>query len=218
MKRNLQLVKPLRSRRRLAASTLVEMMFASAILVMVIAAMLTAHMIGLREYQLVDSKSGSSDTSRTVLNKLPTDIRSAKMWAIGNGGSNSFSAIANGSTQQGTALRLFSTTNNSTPYIQYYFDLSGSNSSNGKLMRYSSSNSTPVCLASNLVNWLGGGYSFAAENYSGTVTTDATAYKNIIHTRIQFCKFLYPVTDVGGSNALYDYYKIEFRATPHLPE
>lgn len=218
MKKNFQFIKPLRARRHLAASTLVEVMFASAILVMVVAAMVTAQMVGLREYQLVDSKSGSSDTSRTILNKLPVDIRSAKMWAIGNGGSGSFSPIANGSTQEGTALRLFSTTNNSTPYVQYYFDLSGSNSSNGKLMRYTSSNSVPVCLASNLVNWLGLGYSFAAENYSGTTTTDATAYKNVIHTRIQLCKFLYPLTSVGSSNALYDYYKIEFRATPHLPE
>jgi hypothetical protein len=204
-------------RRHLLASTLVEMMFAAAILIMVVAALLAAHMMGLREYQLVDSKAGASDTSRTVLNQLPVDIRSSKMWAIGNGDSSSFTKIPNGSSQQGTALRLFPTTNNSTPYIQYYFDLTDSNNSNGKLMRFTSSSTTPVCLASNLVNWLGGGYSFTAENYRGDMVSDATSYKNVIHTRLQFCKFLYPLT-VVGTNGLYDYYKIEFRVTPHLPE
>jgi hypothetical protein len=205
------------ARRRLMAHTLVEMMFASAILMMVVGALLAAHMIGLREYQLVDSKAGASDTSRTILNQLPADIRAAKMWKIGNGDDSSFTAITSGSAQQGTALRLFSTTNNSTPYVQYYFDLSETNNSNGKLMRFTSANATPVCLASNLVNWLGGGYSFAAEDYRGVVASDATAYKNIIHTRLQFCKYLYPLTNVG-TNQLYDYYKLEFRATPHLPE
>ena len=217
MKNLSQPLQLLPARPRLMAHTLVEMMFASAILMMVVGALLAAHMIGLREYQLVDSKAGASDTSRTVLNQLPADIRSAKMWKIGNGDSSSFTLIASGSAQQGTALRLFTTTNNSTPYVQYYFDLSASNSSNGKLMRFTSDNQTPVCLASNLVNWLGGGYSFAAEDYRGVTATDATAYKNVIHTRLQFCKYLYPLTTVG-TNQLYDYYKLEFRATPHLPE
>src|SRR6185437_15176742 len=104
---------------------------------------------------------------------------------------------------------------NSTPYVQYYFDLTGSNQSNGKLMRFTSTSTTPVCLASNLVNTLGGGYSFAGEDYNGNISTDNSSYKSVIHTRLQFCKFLYPLTSVGSSNALYDYYKLEFKATPH---
>jgi hypothetical protein len=81
-------------------------------------------------------------------------------------------------------------------------------------------NWNPVVCASNLVNWLGLGYSFNLEDYSGKpATNDAndTTYKCIIHLDLQFCLFRYPLTPVG-TNGLYDYYKMEFRATPHLPE
>jgi hypothetical protein len=98
--------------------------------------------------------------------------------------------------------------------------LSNSNNSDGRLYRASTTNWNPVCLASNLVNWLGGGYSFAVQDYNGNPATndiDSTSYKRVIHTKLQFCQFQYPLTDVG-TNGLYDYYKIEFRVTPHLPE
>lgn len=189
---------------------------------MVIIAFLAAHMIGLRQYQVLSTKCGASDTSRSVLSQLPRDIRSTKMWWIGNYnmGSGTFSQISDGTAQEGTALQLFQTTNDSTPYILYYFDLTGSNNNNGKLMRYNSINATTVCLASNLVNWLGMGYSFKAEKFDGTRCTNegtATAYKSLICTRLQFCRFEYPLA-VVGTNGLYDFYKLEFRATPHLPE
>jgi len=212
--------------RHLAAGTLLEMMFAVAIMVMIVMALMSAHLLGLREYQLVDSKCGASDMSRRVLNNLPVDIRSSKMWQIGNvAGTNfAFTALANGSSQLGTALKLFPTTNNSRPYIEYYFNLAGSNNSDGRLMRFSvDSNgvsSATTCLASNLVDWLGNGYSFVAEDYNGNLQSDAgnsAAFKNVIHTKLQFCQFQYPLTPVG-TNGLYDFYKLEFKATPHLPE
>jgi hypothetical protein len=59
-----------------------------------------------------------------------------------------------------------------------------------------------------------------AENYDGTVATNqgnGRNYKGVIHVKLQFCQFQYPLTPVG-TNGLYDYYKMEFRATPHLPE
>jgi len=201
------------------AFTLVEMMFASATLIILIMALLSAHLMGLRLDQMVESKEGASDTSRRVLNQLPIDIRSSKMWVIGNISGTNVTAVAGSVACQGNALKLFETTNGSQ-YILYYFDLSDSNNSNGKLMRTCSTNWSPVCLASNLVNWLGNGYTFTAENYNGTVATNqgtSVAYKNIIRTVLQYCQFEYPLTPVG-TNGLYDFYKIEFRATPHLHE
>ena len=59
-----------------------------------------------------------------------------------------------------------------------------------------------------------------AEDFDGKVATNqdgSKAYKHVIHTTLQFCQFLYPLTQVG-TNGLYDYYKLEFMATPHLPE
>ena len=203
----------------MTGATLIEMMFSITILVMVVIAMMSAHLMGLRQNQLVESKGGASDTSRRVLNQLPVDIRSCKTWYIGNMSGTNFSKDTDGAAQRGIALQLFDTSMESTKVL-YYFDLSASNSSNGRLMRTVSTNWNPVCLASNLVDWLGGGYQFVAEDYTGTVATNqgySKAYKNLIHTKLQFCQFQYPLTPVG-TNGLYDFYKLEFKATPHLPE
>src|SRR5665647_861815 len=109
--------------RRPAGFTLIEVMFASAMLIVVIMALLSAHLIGLRLDQLVESKAGASESSRRALNQLPMDIRSAKMWNIGNISGTNFVNIVDGQSQQGTALELFESTNGSQ-YILYYFDTS----------------------------------------------------------------------------------------------
>lgn len=206
-----------RGRRSLAAATLVEVMFSSAILVIVVMALMSAHLMGMRLSQLVESKAGASDSSRKALNQLPTDIRSAKRWNIGNlSGTSNFVSLADGVAQKGTALQLFPTTNFSTPYILYFFDLSDTNNSNGRLVRTVNTNWSPVVLASNLINSL----YFLAEDYTGkTATNEGTsaAFKNVIHTTLDFKQFQYPLTTVG-TNQLYDFYRLDFKATPHLPE
>jgi len=199
------------------ASTLIEIMFTVTILVMLIMAIMSAHLVGLREDQWVESKSGASDSSRKILNQLPGNIKSSKMWFIGNMSGTNFVIATN--TAQGTALELCQTTNGSQA-IYYYFDLSNSNNSDGHLLTTASTNWNPKVVSSNLVNWLGNGYSFNVEDYNGNPATNAggsKGYKQIIHVTLQFCQFQYPLT-VVGTNGLYDYYKIEFRATPHLPE
>ncbi|HEV2691509.1 MAG TPA: hypothetical protein VG347_01295 [Verrucomicrobiae bacterium] len=206
------------SRRRQAGGhTLLEMMFVMGILVTVVMALMAAHLMGMREQQWVESKSGASDTSRRLLNQLPVDIRSSKMWFVGSMSGSTFTIITNSS--QGSALMLYDTTNGSG-YVAYYFDLSGAGNSDGHLLRFTSTSTNPVIVASNLVNWLGGGYTFNVEDYNGSAATNdanSKSYKCIIHINLQFCQFEYPLTQVG-TNGLYDYYKIEFKVTPHLPE
>lgn len=215
MKIQLPISRPPSHPRRRQAFTLIEAMFASGTLIILIIALLSAHLMGLRLDQVVESKAGASDSSRRALNQLPTDIRSSKMWSIGNISGTTVTVISGGTAQQGTALELFQSTNGSQ-YILYYFDTSDSANSDGKLMRTTSTNWSPVVIASNLINTL----YFTAENYNGVIATNqgnSTAYKNIIHTTLQFCQFEYPLTQVG-TNGLYDYYKMDFKATPHLPE
>ncbi len=209
------------STKRRAGFTLVEMIFSISVFSMVAMALVAAHILGLRENQLIESKCGASDSSRRALSKLPEDIHAAKMWKVGNLSApfTNFTPIADNTAQNGNALQLFQTTNNSS-FIIYYFDLTDAANSNGKLCRYTSANLTTVCLASNLVNWLTNGYSFVAEDYTGTTATNqgtSRAYKSMIHAKLQFARFQYPLTPVG-TNGLYDYYKMEFKATPHLPE
>jgi len=204
-----------RQTRAAAGFTLVEMMFSVGILTLVVMALLASNLLGMREDQLVESKCGASDTSRRTLQQLPTDIRSSKMWNLGSMSGTNFTANLDGAPQQGAALQLCLTTNGSQ-YILYYFDTTYSSNGNGRLFRTSNTNWNPVILASNLINTL----YFTAENYNGVIqTNDGTskAYKNVVHTILQFCQFQYPLTQVG-TNGLYDYYRIDFRATPHLPE
>jgi hypothetical protein len=128
-----------------------------------------------------------------------------------------FIAITNGNFQ-GPAIRLFVaaiSTNqviDSSRYILYWFDTTQAASGNGMLNRMNSTNGVAKVVLSNLVNTL----YFTSENYLGDTQTVRT-YKGVIHTILQFTQFQYPLTAVG-TNGLFDYYRIDCRATPHIPD
>lgn len=187
-------------------------------LIVILGGFLSAHILGLKQAQLVESKAGASDTSRRAISQMTRDIRSAKMWFIGSISGTNFVSITNG-LQRGTALALCQTTNGSQ-FVFYYYDLTYTNNSNGRLMTTSTTNWTPVVLASNLIYGVTNSLCFTAENYNGVSQSSAwnsKSYKNVIHTTLQFQQFQYPTTTVG-SNCLYDYYQLDYKSTPHLPE
>jgi Tfp pilus assembly protein PilW len=212
--------------RRLSGFTLIELMMVMVLMIFVLTAIILANLLGLKENQYMASKAGASNTSRMAINQMMSDIRTAKGFTIGTIGTNfttgtNFAAYVPNtitSSNQGTALALFPilvSTNESinyADYILYVFDLSQTNNSNGILWRYSSTNQTATIVASNLINSL----YFTTENYAG-VTNWGVTYKNVIHTTLQFCEFQYPLTMVG-SNYLFNYYRLDCRATPHLPD
>jgi type II secretory pathway pseudopilin PulG len=209
-----------RQQSRLAGMTLVEVVIALSLMLVVMGALLAANLIGIQENQYLVAKAGATNISRNAVNRMLNDIRMAKGFAIGTiSGTNftSFSPITNG-LYQGTALELYPiliSTNDSidyTKYILYSYDLSQTNVSNGQLWRYVSTNQVSSIVASNLIN----SFVFASENYTGTNQYLPT-YKNVIHTTLQFCEFVYPLTRVG-SNEVFEYYRIDCRATPHLPD
>jgi hypothetical protein len=146
------------------------------------------------------------------------DIRGSKGYDIGSGSNaTSFSAISTG-YYQGTALRLYTTVISSNQalnmnnYTYYYFDTTHVATGDGVLLRLASGASAPSVVASNLL----GPLYFTSETYLGNTQTVRT-YKGVIHTVLQFSQFQYPLTPVG-TNGLYDYYRIDCRATPHLPD
>jgi hypothetical protein len=182
--------------------------------------LMAANFIGLRENQLMQSKAGANDSSRYAINQMMQDIRAAKGYDIGSSyNGTTFIPITNGNFQ-GPDLRLYNailTTNqtiDTSQYIIYYFDSSQIANNNGMLWRVTLSNSVPVTtlVTSNLINTLW----FTSETYQGTNQTVKT-YKGVVHTTLQFSEFLYPITQVG-SNSLFNYYRIDCRATPHLPD
>lgn len=207
-------------KRRFSGFTLLELLIAMSLMVVVLGALVAANLIGFQENQYLAAKAGATNTSRKAVNQMLDDIRMAKGYAVGSvSGTNftTFSAISSG-VFRGTALQLYPIlvgTNDSidyTKYIVYAFDLSQTNVSNGRLWRYVSTNQVSSIVASNLINTL----YFSSENYNGTNQYSLT-YKTVIHTTLQFCEFVYPVTLVG-SNQLFQYYRMDCRATPHLPD
>lgn len=191
-----------------SALTLVETMVTMAVFVLLMVAFLYVHIFGLRQDELVESKLGASDQSRRAFDRVTRDIRSAKVWQIGNVSGSTFTALTNGEAQQGNALQI-SFTHNYTTNIQYYFTAIGGDN---RLCRIHTGDSSHTVIASNLINTL----TFTGEDYRGTVMTDLQ-WRYVIHFILQFRQFQYPQTTVG-TNQLYDYYKMEFRATPRAPD
>jgi Tfp pilus assembly protein PilW len=208
--------------RRQSGMTLVETMVATFLMVtIVIGGLLSANYVGMKQDQLVESKAGASDTSRHAISMLLQDIRLAKGYNIGSYSGSVFTACLNDSAQQGGSLMLYPVVNSTnqavdtSQYILYYYDTSDSANNDGRLWRTTSvtgNTTAATVIASNLISTM----AFASENFQGLVQTNRT-YKGVIHTTLHFCEFEYPLTMVG-SNYLYDYYQIDCRATPHLPD
>lgn len=194
------------------AFTLVELMVSMSIFSMVTVGMMSLHLFGQRQDQLVQSKLGASDQSRRSLSMLTDDIRSAKIYSIGNGEFSTFTAIANGTAQQGNAVKLQLTTDPSR-FVVYYFD-----TTERKLYRQHSGSPLPArtLIASGLTNFTANSMSFRGENYRGATQTDLT-HKGVVSVLLEFAQYQYPLTQVGPG-LRYDYYKMEFKVTPHVPD
>lgn len=192
--------------RRSRALTLPEMMITMAIFSFVVVGIIQLHLFGLQQNELVESKLGASDEARISFGKMLNDIRGAKMWRIGDVSGGAFTAIPNGTLQQGSAVQIYPTTN-STSYVLYYFDTDAK-----QLRRKTSDSNAYRVIASHLTNSM----FFSAEDYLGNVKTDLS-YKYVIHARMEFYQYQYPTTRVGPG-CLYDYYKLEFKASPHCPD
>ena len=208
---------PQAARWRRLGMTMIEMMFTFLLMGVVIGGVLSANFLGLREGRLMESKAGASDAARRYINQLLYDIRAAKGFDIGTMSGTNFTAITNG-TYQGPGLKLYTvavSTNqvvDATRYTLYWVDPSQTNSGNGMLWRLNSTNGTAIIIVSNLINTL----YFTSEDYLGN-TQSVRTYKGVIHATLQFSQFQYPLTPIG-SNGLFDYYRIDCRATPHIPD
>jgi prepilin-type N-terminal cleavage/methylation domain-containing protein len=188
------------------AFTLAEMMIAMLVFTLMMAAYLYANLFGMRQNELVESMLGASQSSRQGFEQMLSDIRSAKVWNLGDGSFTTFTQITNDAVQMANALQI-SLTSATNQYIRYWLD-----TNNFQLCRMHSGDTSPTIIAPNLTNSL----YFYGEDFRGNLQTNLTE-KYVIHVRLQFVQYQYPLTKVGPGY-LYDYYKMEFRATPHAPD
>lgn len=192
--------------------TLVEMMITMGIFSLMIMALVYAHIFGLKQDELVESKLGASDEARKGFELIARDIRSAKIWQVGNMVSGTFTNIPNGTLQRGNAIQVALTNNAYAVNICYYFtNLSG----DYRLCRFHTGDGNSTVIASNLFNT---NLFFTAEDYSGSNVYNDIVWHYVVHFTLQFQQYQYPKTQIGsGSNFLYNYYAIDFRFTPHAP-
>lgn len=192
--------------------TLVELMVSMGIFGLVSIGLLYTHVFCLKQDELVNSKLGASDQSRRGFDLLTRDVRAAKIWEVGSstGGTN-FTQIAEGIPQQGNALRLSYTTNWNDGVL-YHFDTSNLADDGGKLYRLKRATGDVTEIARYLTNNM----FFRAEDYRGNAQSNRT-HKAVIKVRMEFAQYQYPLTKVGPGY-LYDYYKMEFKLTSHVPD
>lgn len=196
-----------RSRTRwIAGFNMVELMVAMSVFSLAILGVFYAHIFGLKQDRLIASKLGASDQSRRGFDILVRDIRGAKLWAVGHGNATSFTPAADGEAQKGIALQLNLTTD-TNHYIIYYF-----NTNACELRRRHSGVSGTTLVANFLTNAM----YFQAEDPRGNIQTDLS-HKGVINCSMEFAQFQYPLTRVG-QGYLYDYYKMSFKVTPHVPD
>jgi prepilin-type N-terminal cleavage/methylation domain-containing protein len=199
-----------------AGMTLVELMVAMGLFGFVSVGLLYTHVFCLRQDELVNSKLGASDQSRKGFSLLTRDIRAAKVWEVGNVNSagTNFTGISEGAVQKGNALRLSYSTNWNEGLL-YYFNTNNL-VDGGKLYRIKLTTGDTTLIADYLTNRTANALMFQAENYKGAPQTNRT-HKGVVKVMLEFAQYQYPLTKVGPGY-LYDYYKMDFKLTSHVPD
>jgi hypothetical protein len=191
---------------RLAGFTLADIQITMAVTVLLFASLFSSHLLGLKLNELTRSKLTASDAARNTISKLVDDIRSAKLVQVGNGTQASFAAVASGSAQQGSAIRIYPSTNTNS-FVVYY-----RNSGDSTLRRATNGAGSAKIIAQFITNSV----VFASENYGGTVLTD-NQNNRVISLNLQFYQIQYPIVTVG-QGGLYDYYQLRTKVTRRAVE
>jgi Tfp pilus assembly protein PilW len=231
---------PFNAVRNSRATTLPELMISVMVFGLLVLGLISVNLYGLREDELVNSKLGANDSSRTAFDLMLNEIRGGKQVQIGTGWYTNFVPITNG-PQQGDTLQISPSTN-TYANIYYYIDKVPTDSNYNCLVRVSANtNGTTtnlnyimniVCMnltnmaptwATNITLFQGGTNAllFQALDYTGTniMTVDPSSVSNynyVVSFLLQFSQFQYPQTKVG-SNYFFNYYQIQFQAARRSP-
>jgi hypothetical protein len=195
-----------------SAFTLVEMIMAMFIFVVfLVAGMVTVQIFALRINNLTTDKLMAAGGCSKSIDQICDQIRGAQFLWVGTFSNNVFTSIANGSSQQGTALQVFSTTN-ATPYTIYYLNSTTTNLyaiTNGQT---ATSTNPGTILASRITN----NPCFWSENFHGTINTSTNTFVNGENCTIRmvwdFCRYA-----ADSTNIAHEFYTFMARASPRAP-
>lgn len=193
-----------RRRERRSGYTIAEVMMAMAVALMVIAAVVACHLMGLRMFELTKSRLGASDDARRAVGALMSEVRSAKIVRIGRGSEGAFAAVDPDQPQIGSAIQIYPTTNTGV-WIRYYWD------SDRKVKRVRSDHAAVMVVASGVSNQL----VFSAEDFRGRVLTN-NLKDFVVGLNLQFHQLQYPTVEIGPGQ-LFDRYQMQTRIALRAP-
>ena len=183
------------------AFTLPEFTVTMAVVLMVMTAVLSCHLFGMRLFEISKSKLGASGEARAAISKLVAEIRSAKLLRIGDGSLSTFQEVAVDTAQSGSAIQIYPTTDTNS-FVRYYWD-----NIDRKLKRTTNGATFVSVVANSISNQL----VFTSEDYKGVILTN-NENNRVIGLTLQFYQLQYP-TVVIGPGGLYDFYQLRTKIT-----
>jgi type II secretory pathway pseudopilin PulG len=183
-----------------AAFTLVEILLVSAIFLMVIGALLTVQLFGMKSYNLSTTHLRAVTGAEKALNQIRDQIRDAQLVLVGNYSgaismTNAFPTLNGTNAQVGNALL----TSNGTSYYIYYRD-----ASTNQLIAYNKLNNSRQVLASYVTN----ANVFDAESVSGIILTN-NQNNRAIGVLLQFSQWEF----YSGSSGQNGFFQVQTLAT-----
>lgn len=156
--------------------TLTEILIAMAIFVLVVGGILSAHIFGLRMFQVNQTKLTTTEWSRNTFGKFADEVRSANNLAIGGYTNGLFTGLMDGEAQQGNSLLIYPTTD-TKKFIVYYV------SGDKTFQRSTEQDNSAVILARSVTN----AAVFSARSFAGDLLTSSTSANNpVIHLTLEF--------------------------------
>lgn len=181
--------------------TITELMVTMAIVLLVMGAVLSAHVFGLRLFEITKAKLGASDEARAAISTMISEIRSAKIIRIGNGTLSTFAEAGVNSLQKGSAVQIYADINTNS-FVRYFWD-----AADRKLKRTTNSASYVSVVANSISNNL----VFTAEDYNGNILTN-NENNRVIGLTLQFYQLQYPAVSIGAGG-YYDFYQLRTKIT-----
>jgi prepilin-type N-terminal cleavage/methylation domain-containing protein len=183
--------------------TLAEMLVASTIfLVIIVAAMISVQLYGLRVYNLATTKVKATASARETINDIRDRVRTAQAVGVGIYTNGNFTPIATGLNVIGNALKITPNTN-SPGFVVFFQDPDNTNIS-------LASNGVVINVEANFVTNY---YCFQAEDYQQNVLTNINQNNPVISVELMFSQLAFAANRSGVAGDAYDYYRLRTRMT-----
>jgi hypothetical protein len=196
-----------------AAFTIPEVMVTVAVSMVVMAALVTTQLFGLRLFEFSKPKLCASDNAREAIGRLQSEVRSAVATHVGSANATNFSAAIEGGPLQGNALQIFGSTNTNS-FAVYYWD-----AADGRLKRWTTPSRSIDVIANGVSNQNFSTFTIEAgvvTNGSPSVLTNDMGSRAIGLT-LNFYQIEYPIIKIG-TNRFYDTYFLRTRINQRVPQ